>query len=122
MSCEIHKKILAVVHVNTLSPACSSVGVTTDPSSLELEGKEAKQVGSLSRKGGSDRMIGKVTQVTVEVTHVRCEGKIFLQGRCYMSPRQAEHLRERYQYLREVALLEVIYDDLDDKQLSRDAH
>lgn len=26
------------------------------------------------------------------------------------------------QYLREVGLLEVIYDDLDDQQLSRDAH
>lgn len=33
-----------------------------------------------------------------------------------MSPRQVMHLGERYQYLREVALLEVIYDALDKKQ------
>lgn len=62
-----------------------------------------------------------MTQVTVEVTHVRCEGMIFLQGRCYTLPRQVEDLGERYQYLREVVLLEVIYDDLDNKQLFRDA-
>lgn len=67
-------------------------------------------------------MIGEMTRVTMEVTHVSCEGKILGQGRCYMSPRQAEHLGEMYHYLREIVLLEVIYDDLDDKQLSRDAH
>lgn len=44
------------------------------------------------------------------------------KGYVYMSPRQVEHLGERYQYLREVTLLEVIYDDLDNKQLSRNAH
>ncbi|GAB0207468.1 hypothetical protein GRJ2_003212500 [Grus japonensis] len=31
-------------------------------SSLELEGKEAKQLGSLSREGGIDKVIGKKTQ------------------------------------------------------------
>ena len=30
--------------------------------SLELEGKEAKQLGSLSREGGIDKAIGKKTQ------------------------------------------------------------
>jgi len=31
-------------------------------SSLELEGREAKQLGSLSREGGIDKVIGKNTQ------------------------------------------------------------
>ena len=31
-------------------------------SSLELEGREAKQLGSLSKEGGIDKVIGKKTQ------------------------------------------------------------
>ncbi|GAB0209987.1 hypothetical protein GRJ2_003464400 [Grus japonensis] len=34
----------------------------TGASSLELEGREAKQLGSLSREGGIDKAIGKKTQ------------------------------------------------------------
>ncbi|KAK4813969.1 hypothetical protein QYF61_003703, partial [Mycteria americana] len=46
-------------------------------SSLELEGKEAKQLGSLSREGDIDKAIGKGAQVIspLEVTPVRHEGK-----------------------------------------------
>ncbi|KAK4832245.1 hypothetical protein QYF61_021170 [Mycteria americana] len=46
-------------------------------SSLELEGKEAKQLGSFSREGGIDKVIGKGAQVLslLEATPVRHEGK-----------------------------------------------
>ena len=51
-------------------------------SSLELEGKEAKQLGTLSSEGGIDKVIGRKTQVLSlwGATSVRCEGKIPLQG------------------------------------------
>ena len=47
----------------TLLTGCSDVGIMGNrTSSLELEGREAKQLGSLSREGGIDKVIGKNTQ------------------------------------------------------------
>jgi len=49
--------------------------------SLELEGKEAKQLGSLARDEGIDNVIGKKEQVLkpLEETSLRCEGEVALQ-------------------------------------------
>ncbi|GAB0207330.1 hypothetical protein GRJ2_003198600 [Grus japonensis] len=46
-------------------------------SSLELEGREAKQLGSLSREGSIDKAIGKkgTGPQPLEATPVKCEGK-----------------------------------------------
>ncbi|KAK4807196.1 LOW QUALITY PROTEIN: hypothetical protein QYF61_024316 [Mycteria americana] len=64
-------------------------------SSLELEGKEAKELGSLSREGGIDKAIGKGAQA---LRLWRREGMISLQGRCNISPRDMDH---NGNYLRE---------------------
>ncbi|GAB0209297.1 hypothetical protein GRJ2_003395400 [Grus japonensis] len=47
-------------------------------SSLELEGREAKQLGSLSREGGIDKVIGEegTGPQPLEATPVKCEGKV----------------------------------------------
>jgi len=46
-------------HIVTWLLRCGDTGA----SSLELEGKEAKQLGSLARDGGIDKAIGKKDQV-----------------------------------------------------------
>jgi len=51
-----------------------------EASSMELEGKEAKQLGSLARDGGIDRPLGKGTSPQpLEETSVRREGEVPLQ-------------------------------------------
>ncbi|GAB0208118.1 hypothetical protein GRJ2_003277500 [Grus japonensis] len=67
-------------------------------SSLELEGREAKQLGSLSREGGTDKAIGEkgTSPQPLEATPVKREGKVSLQRRCRMSARQVDHHGERY--------------------------
>lgn len=67
----------------------------TRAGSLELEGRETKQLGSPSREGGIDKAIGKGPQVLSlwEATPVECEEKTSLQGRCSVSPRQVGHHR-----------------------------
>ena len=48
---------------------------------MELEGKEAKQLGSLARDGGIDKAIGKKEHFPqpLEETSVRREGEVPLQ-------------------------------------------
>ncbi|KAK4824465.1 hypothetical protein QYF61_015863 [Mycteria americana] len=91
-------------------------------SSLELEGREAKQVGSLSRQGGIDKEIGKGAEALslwrrllsgMKERYPFKEDVIYHPGKWTTTERGV-------QYLRELAVLEVIYDDLDNKQLSKD--
>ena len=69
--------------------------------SLELEGREAKQLASLSREGGIDKVIGKKTTSPqpLEATSVTCEGKVSLQGICCMSSKRVDYHEERYPVL-----------------------
>ena len=66
--------------------------------SLELEGREAKQLASLSREGGIDKVIGKkpTSPQPLEATSVMCEGKVSLQGICCMSSKRVDYHEERY--------------------------
>ena len=82
-------------------------------SSLELEGREGKQLGSLSREGAIDKAIGKKTQV-LSLWRQILSG---VMERCPFKEDVTCHLgkwttMERgIQYLRELAVLEVIYND-----------
>ncbi|KAK4819771.1 hypothetical protein QYF61_011371 [Mycteria americana] len=84
-------------------------------SSLELEGKEAKQLESLSKEGSIDKAVGKGALV---LSLWKYEGKISLRGR-YL-PGKWTTMERGIQYLRELAVLEVIYGDLDNEQLPKD--
>ncbi|GAB0209563.1 hypothetical protein GRJ2_003422000 [Grus japonensis] len=91
-------------------------------SSLELEGREAKQLGSLSREGGIDKAIRKKTQA------------LSLWRRLLSSFRERYPFREDdvcragkwttmergIQYLRELAMWEMVYYDPDNVQLPTD--
>ncbi|GAB0209863.1 hypothetical protein GRJ2_003452000 [Grus japonensis] len=91
-------------------------------SSLELEGREAKQLGSLSREGGIDKAIGKKAQA------------LSLWRRLLSSVRERYPFREDVicrpgkwttmergiQYLRELAVREMVYYDPDNTQLPTD--
>ncbi|GAB0208045.1 hypothetical protein GRJ2_003270200 [Grus japonensis] len=91
-------------------------------SSLELEGREAKQLGSLSREGGIDKAIGKKAQA------------LSLWRRLLSSVRERYPFREDVicrpgkwttmergiQYLRELAVREMVYYDPDNAQLPAD--
>ena len=90
--------------------------------SLELEGKEAKQLGSLSGEGGVDKAIGKGTQALSLwrrlLTRVK-ERYPFKEDVTYRLGKWTT-MEKGIQYLRESAVLEVIYGDLDDQRSSRD--
>ncbi|KAK4821436.1 hypothetical protein QYF61_020019 [Mycteria americana] len=91
-------------------------------SSLELEGKEAKQLGSLSREGGIDKAIGKgapVLSLCRQLLSAMKERYPFKEDVVY-HPRKWTTMERGIQYLRELAVLEVIYGDLDNEQLSKD--
>lgn len=46
---------------------------------MELESKEARESGSLAKKPGIDKAMGKDTSpLSVEVTLTKCEGKVSL--------------------------------------------
>ncbi|GAB0209869.1 hypothetical protein GRJ2_003452600 [Grus japonensis] len=91
-------------------------------SSLELEGREAKQLGSLSREGGIDKAIGKKAQA------------LSLWRRLLSSVRERYPFREDVicrpgkwttmergiQYQRELAVREMVYYDPDNTQLPTD--
>ncbi|KAK4822055.1 hypothetical protein QYF61_008864 [Mycteria americana] len=91
-------------------------------SSLELEGKETKQLGSPSREGGIDKAIGKGAQALSLWRRLLSgvkERYPFKEGvMCH--PGKWTTMERGIQYLRELAVLEVIYDDLDNEQLSED--
>ncbi|KAK4807022.1 hypothetical protein QYF61_000351 [Mycteria americana] len=91
-------------------------------SSLELEGKEAKQLGSLSREGGIDKAIGKGAQALSlwrRLLSAMKERDPFKED-VICHPGKWTTMERGIQYLRELAVLEVIYGDLDNKQLSKD--
>uniref|UniRef100_A0A8D0FLD9 Uncharacterized protein n=1 Tax=Strix occidentalis caurina TaxID=311401 RepID=A0A8D0FLD9_STROC len=91
-------------------------------SSMELEGREARQLGSLSREGGIDKAIGKDTQ------------NLSLWKRLLSSVRERYPFNDNFtcqpskwttmeigiQYLRELAVQEVVYYDPDNAQLPTD--
>ncbi|KAK4815958.1 hypothetical protein QYF61_010452 [Mycteria americana] len=91
-------------------------------SSLELEGKEAKQLGSISREGGIDKAIGKgapALSLWRRLLSAMKERYPFKEDDVYR-PGKWTTMERGIQYRRELAMLEVIYGDLDDEQLPRD--
>jgi len=104
-------------HIVTWLLQCSDNGV----SSLELEGKEAKQLGSLVRDGGIDKAIGKKEQVLSLwrrlLSGVRERYPFSKDFMCY--PWQVDQYGN-IQYLRELAVSELVYCDTDNEQLPSD--
>ncbi|GAB0209180.1 hypothetical protein GRJ2_003383700 [Grus japonensis] len=91
-------------------------------SSLELEGREAKQLGSLSREGGIDKAIGKKAQAlslwrqllsSVRERYPFSEDVICCPGKW-------STMERGIQYLRELAVREMVYYDPDNMQLPTD--
>ncbi|GAB0183663.1 hypothetical protein GRJ2_000831600 [Grus japonensis] len=91
-------------------------------SSLELEGREAKQLGSLSREGGIDKAIGKKAQAlslwrqllsSVKERYPFSEDVV-----CW--PGKWTTMEGGIQYLRELAVQEMVYYDPDNAQLPTD--
>ncbi|KAK4811037.1 hypothetical protein QYF61_015741 [Mycteria americana] len=84
--------------------------------SLELEGKEAKQLGSLSREGGIDKAIGKgepARSLWRRLLSAIRERYPFKEDVVYRSGKWTT-MEKGIQYQRELAVLEVIYGDLND--------
>ncbi|KAK4815630.1 hypothetical protein QYF61_005192 [Mycteria americana] len=105
-------------HVVTWLLQCWDSGA----SSLELEGKESKQLGSLSREGGIDKAIGKgapALSLWRRLLSGMKERYPFKEDVIYCPGKQTT-MERGIQDLRELAMLEGIYDDLDQKQLSKD--
>ncbi|KAK4811035.1 hypothetical protein QYF61_015739 [Mycteria americana] len=91
-------------------------------SSLELEDKEAKQLGCLSREGGIDKAIGKgapALSLWRRLLSAMKERYPFKEDVVYR-PGKWTTMEKGIQYLRELAVLEVIYGDLDHEQLPKD--
>jgi len=91
-------------------------------SSLELEGKEAKQLGSLARDGGIDKAIGKKAQVPSLwrrlLSGVRERYPFSEDVICH--PGKRTNMERGIQYLRELAVRELVYYDPDNVQLLTD--
>ncbi|XP_054671609.1 uncharacterized protein LOC129202590 [Grus americana] len=90
--------------------------------SQQLEGREAQQLGSLARNRGIERGIGKETAIcslwrrllsSVRARYPFKEDLVNFPGKWTTAD-------EGIQYLRELAVLEVIYSDLDDEEVSKD--
>ncbi|KAK4828829.1 hypothetical protein QYF61_000886 [Mycteria americana] len=91
-------------------------------SSLELESKEAKQPGSLPREGGIDKATGKGAQALSlwrQLLSAMKEIYPFKEDVIYC-PAKWTTVERGIQYLRELAMLQGIYGDLDDEQLPKD--
>ncbi|KAK4817063.1 hypothetical protein QYF61_027092 [Mycteria americana] len=91
-------------------------------SSLELEGKEAKQLGSLSREGGIDKAIGKgepACSLWRRLPSAIKERYPFKEDVVYR-PGKWTTMERGIQYLRELGMLEVIYGDLDNERSPTD--
>ncbi|GAB0208621.1 hypothetical protein GRJ2_003327800 [Grus japonensis] len=91
-------------------------------SSLELEGREAKQLGSLSREGGIDKAIGKKAQALSLwrrlLSSMRERYPFSEDGVC--RPGKWTTMERGIQYLRELAVREMVYYDPDNTQLPTD--
>ncbi|GAB0206301.1 mitochondrial enolase superfamily member 1 [Grus japonensis] len=91
-------------------------------SSLELEGREAKQLGSLSREGGIDKAIGKKAQALSLWRRFLSS----MKETCPFSEDVAcragkwTTMEGGIQYLRELAMREMVYYDPDNAQLPTD--
>ncbi|KAK4806709.1 hypothetical protein QYF61_027710 [Mycteria americana] len=99
-------------HIATWLLRCWDSGAN----SLELEGKEAKQLGSLSREGGIDKAIGKgepARSLWRRLLSAIRERYPFKEDVVYRSGKWTT-MEKGIQYLRELAVLEVIYGDLND--------
>ena len=91
-------------------------------SSLELEGKEAKQLGSLSREGGIDKAIGKKTQA-LRLWRQLLSGmraRYPFKEDVVCQPGKWTTMERGIQYLRELAVREMVYYDPDDGRLPTD--
>ncbi|KAK4822911.1 hypothetical protein QYF61_023274 [Mycteria americana] len=90
--------------------------------SQQLEGKEAKQLGSLARNGGIERGIGKEAAICslwrwlLSSVRARYPFKEDLVN----YPGKWTTVDEDIRYLRELIVLEVIYSDLDNDKVSKD--
>ncbi|KAM9590490.1 uncharacterized protein ACIBXB_005749 [Morphnus guianensis] len=91
-------------------------------SSVELEGKEAKQLGSLSREGGIDKAIGRKTQVLSLWRRLLLGVKERYPFKDEVTCHQGKWttMERGIQYLRELAVLEVIYNDPENAQSPTD--
>ncbi|GAB0208189.1 hypothetical protein GRJ2_003284600 [Grus japonensis] len=91
-------------------------------SSLELEGREAKQLGSLSREGGIDKAIGKKAQALSLwrrlLSSVRERYPFNEDEVCH--PGKWTTMERGIQYLRELVVREMVYYDPDNAQLPTD--
>ena len=91
-------------------------------SSLELEGKEAKQLGSLAKDGGIDKAIGMKEQVLSLwrrlLSGMRERYPFSDYFVCY--PGKWTSMERGIQYLRELAVRELVYNVPDDDQLPTD--
>ncbi|GAB0206883.1 hypothetical protein GRJ2_003153900 [Grus japonensis] len=91
-------------------------------SSLELEGREAKQLGSLSREGGIDKAIGKKAQALSLWRRLLSSGRerYPFSEDVICQPGKWTTMERGIQYLRELAVREMIYYDPDNAQLPAD--
>jgi len=91
-------------------------------SSLELEDKEAKQLGSLARDRGIDKAIGKKQQVlSLWRRLLSCMRERYPFSDdfvCY--PGKWTNMERGIQYLRELAVWELVYNEPDDEQVPTD--
>ncbi|GAB0207260.1 hypothetical protein GRJ2_003191600 [Grus japonensis] len=91
-------------------------------SSLELEGREAKQLGSLSREGGIDKAIGKKAQALSLWRRLLSSGRerYPFSEDVICRPGKWSTMERGIQYLRELAVREMVYYDPDNAQLPTD--
>ncbi|XP_049649847.1 uncharacterized protein LOC126035354 [Accipiter gentilis] len=91
--------------------------------SQQLEGKEAQELGSLARNWGIERGIGKEAAVCSLWSRLLSSVTArypFKEDLVNSSGKWTTTADEGIQYLRELAVVEVIYSDLDDDEVSKD--
>ncbi|GAB0196181.1 hypothetical protein GRJ2_002083400 [Grus japonensis] len=106
-------------HIITWLLRCWDNGV----SSLELEGREAKKLGSLSREGGIDKVIGKKPQALSLWRQLlsSMRGRYpFSEDDVVCRPGKWTTMERGIQYLRELAMWEMAYYDTNNVQLPTD--
>jgi len=120
VSCEICRNISAAPgkHIITWLLRCWDNGA----SSLKVEDREAKKLGSLAREGGIDKAIGKKAQVLSLwrrlLSSMRERYPFSDDFVCY--PGKWTNMERGIQYLKELALQELVYYEPDDEQLPTD--